>query len=673
MCGIVGCVSKTPVLTSEQAVAMRDSLAHRGPDDAGLWTSAKGDVVLGSRRLAILDLSPGGHQPMQDKTGTLRGVFNGEIYNYVELREELKQKGYRFRSLTDTEVLLAAYDAWSTDCLARLNGMFAFAIWDEKHKRLFAARDRFGEKPFYYHYRPERGVFLFGSEIKALLISKVIEARPNNPAVYQFLDLREIDRGAETLFRDILALPPAHALAYSPGQGTLKIWRYWDLDPEAEIRLANDEAYGERLLELLRDSVRIRLRSDVPVGSSLSGGLDSSTIVSLIAQHLNGQRQETFSARFHDARFDEGPHIQRVVDWAGVQPHFVYPDPAKLPDELEVLTWYQDQPFFGSSVYAQWNLMRLARECGVTVLLDGQGGDELLGGYHYYFGSYYRGLVQQVRWGTFLSSFYRFVRDQGYGSLPIIFYYFLPSSVRPALRRLARPAAVPVEFAHQWGARPVRLVSRFRDPLNAALYQTLTTDVLPSLLRYADRNSMAFSREVRLPLLDHRLVEFLFAIPVDQKIRGAETKVVLRNAIRGLVPEEIRTRKDKLGFAPPQASWLRGPQRSWVEEVFHSSAFRHRSWTEPKVVEHIWRRFLGGQSQWDTIIWRWISLEFWARVFLDQNPDRFTGGCPKKQEVRQLQRVKDATGDYEKERLLPDVSQGISRSRLCKETKRSGS
>jgi asparagine synthase (glutamine-hydrolysing) len=605
---------------------MRDSLAHRGPDDAGMWTSVDGAVVLGSRRLAILDLSPGGHQPMPDTTGTVRVVFNGEIYNYVELREELAQEGYGFRSRTDTEVLLAAYKAWGTDCLARLNGMFAFAIWDEKRKRLFAARDRFGEKPFYYHCRPERGVFLFGSEIKALLMSKLVDARPNNSAVYQFLVLRELDRGAETMFLDILALPPAHALVYSPGPSTLKVWRYWNLDPDAEIRLANDDAYGERLLDLLRDSVRLRLRSDVPVGSSLSGGLDSSTIVSLVAQHRNGQRQETFSARFHDAHFDEGPHIQRMADWAGVQPHYVYPDPARLPDELEVLTWYQGQPFFGSSVYAQWSVMRLAKECRVTVLLDGQGGDELLAGYHYYFGAYYRALIQQFRWGTFLSSFYCFARDQGPSSLPIIFYYLLPPSLRPVLRRLVRPSCIPAEFAHQWGSRSVTPAIRFKDPVKEVLYETLTTSVLPTLLRYADRNSMAFSREVRLPLLDHRLVEFLFAIPAEQKMRGAETKVVLRNAIRGIVPEETRTRKDKLGFAPPQASWLRGPQRLWAEEVLRSSSFRHRPWTEPKVVERIWQRFLSGQSHGDTMVWRWLSLEFWARVFLDQSPERFAAG-----------------------------------------------
>lgn len=621
MCGIVGSISKAPVLTPDRAVAMRDSLAHRGPDDAGLWSSPQGDVVLGSRRLAILDLSPRGHQPMADETGMLRIVFNGEIYNYVELREELIQKGYRFRSQTDTEVLLAAYDAWGTECLSHLNGMFAFAIWDARQRRLFAARDRFGEKPFYYHHRP--GVFIFASEVKALLASRVVDARPNNRKVYAYLAQRELDRGEKTLFQDILALPAAHALTFSPDHDSPTIWRYWDLDPDADIRLPSDDAYGERLLALLQDSVRIRLRSDVPIGSNLSGGLDSSTIVSLIARNASVQRQQTFSARFHHATLDEGAHIQRVVDWTGVQPHYVYPDPAQLPDEFAQLTWHQEQPFFESSVYAQWCVMRLARECGVTVLLDGQGGDELFAGYHYYFGSYYRALFQRLQWRTLLTSLVSVARQDGISTVPILFFYFLPPSVRPALRRQVRPVAAPGEFAQTWRSDPAPWLPHFRDPLKDALYQTLTLDVLPRLLRYADRNSMAFSREARLPLLDHRLAEFLFAIPADQKIRGAETKVVLRHAARGLIPEKIRTRKDKIGFAPPQAEWLRGPLRSWVDDIFHSATFRQRPWVNPRAIDRIWQEFLAGQTLGgSSTVWRWLSLESWARVFLDQAPDR---------------------------------------------------
>ncbi|MGB9881060.1 MAG: asparagine synthase (glutamine-hydrolyzing), partial [Anaerolineae bacterium] len=402
--------------------------------------------MLGSRRLAIIDTTPGGHQPMLDQEGGLVIVHNGEIYNYIEIRAELERCGHRFRSNSDTEVLLAAYKEWGPDCLRHLNGMFAFAIWDERRQELFAARDRFGEKPFYYHHDPERAFFIFASEIKALLGSGLISPKPNYKAIYRYLVHREIDVGSETVFEGIAALPPAHALSYSRAQGRLKIWRYWDLDPDAEIRLPHDAAYAERFLELLTDAVRLRLRSDVPVGSSLSGGLDSSTIVCLIAKKLRGGIQKTFSARFHDRRYDEGSYIQRVIEWTNVEGHAVYPDPARLPEEIEALTWHQEQPFFSTSIYAQWNVMRLAKEIGVTVLLDGQGGDETLAGYHIYFGPYFRELLLSLRWGKLIKDLYRYMQEQGPGNLPVIFFTFLPQALRHPLRRRARPLAIPPEF-----------------------------------------------------------------------------------------------------------------------------------------------------------------------------------------------------------------------------------
>jgi len=619
MCGIVGYVGKVSVLSESVFIGIRDLLAHRGPDDAGFWQSPDGSVKLGNRRLAILDLSPAGHQPMVNEACGLTITHNGEIYNYVELRAELEQCGYRFRSNSDTEVLLAAYKEWGPDCLRHLNGMFAFAIWDERRQELFAARDRFGEKPFYYHYDPERAFFIFASEIKALLASGLISPKPNYKAIYRYLAHHEVDVGAETMFEGVSALPPAHALTYSRAQGTLRIWRYWDLDPEAEIRLPNDTDYAERFLELLTDAVRIRLRSDVPVGSSLSGGLDSSTIVCLIAKELKGGIQKTFSARFHDPRYDEGKYIQKVVEWANVEGHMVYPDPAHLPEEIEALTWHQEQPFFSTSIYAQWNVMRLAKEQGVTVLLDGQGGDETLAGYHLYFGPYFQDLFLRLRWMALMKALYNYGREHGLASLPVIAFTFLPQRLRHPIRKRIRPLAVASEL-EQVGESNIQPPPshNFKSALQAALYETLTRTMLPTLLRYADRNSMAFSREVRLPFLDHRLVEFLFAIPGDQKIRGPITKVVLRNAIQGVVPNEIRLRKDKLGFAPPESLWLRGPLQSWLDEIFRSSEFRQRGWLNPQIVDRTWREFLAGNDSLYSLIWRWVSLEIWARVFLDK-------------------------------------------------------
>lgn len=619
MCGIVGYVGQSQMLKKDAFMQMRDVLAHRGPDDAGFWQSLDGSVKLGNRRLAILDLSPAGHQPMVDEASQLVITHNGEIYNYVELRAELERCGHRFRSNSDTEVLLASYKEWGPDCLRHLNGMFAFAIWDERRQELFAARDRFGEKPFYYHSDSQHRFFLFASEIKALLASGLISPKPNYRAIYRYLAHHEIDTDAETVFEGIWALPPAHALKYSRAQGTLRIWRYWDLDPEAEIRLPNDEAYAERFLELLTDAVRIRLRSDVPVGSSLSGGLDSSTIVCLIAKQLKNNNQKTFSARFHDPRYDEGKYIQKVIERTHIEGHIVYPDPARLPEEIEVLTWHQEQSFFSTSIYAQWNVMRLAKEQGVTVLLDGQGGDETLGGYHIYFGPYFRELLLNLHWGVLAKDFYGYIREHGTRSLSVIFFHFLPETLRHPFRKRVRPLAIAPEFERAWGDRKTSTPYRFKHALHQALYETLTRTMLPALLRYADRNSMAFSREVRLPFLDHRLVEFLFAIPADQKIRGRITKVILRNAINGIVPDEIRLRKDKLGFAPPEPLWLRGPLRPWIDEILHSPSFRQRGWLDPQAVDRVWQGFLAGRDAWHSLVWRWVSLEVWARVFLDND------------------------------------------------------
>ncbi len=616
MCGIVGAVGKTRSIPMDRFCDMRDSMTHRGPDDAGVWQSPMGTAVLGSRRLAILDLSPAAHQPMVDETSGLVIVFNGEIYNFRELSEELSRDGCRFRSRSDTEVLLKSYEMWGTGCLDRLNGMFAFAIWDDRKQELFAARDRFGEKPFYYYQDAERGFIAFASEIKALVVSRLFPVCPNKSAIYGYLVNREIDAGQDTPYDHVSALQAAHAMRFSPDGRTLQTWRYWDLNVDNQMRLSDDREYAERFGEILSDSVQIRLRSDVRVGSSLSGGLDSSAIVGLIARSGTSGGQNSFSARFSDLRFDEGKYIEAMARWANVTSHSVYPDPTRIPGEIELLTWHQDEPFYSTSIYAQWCVMALAKECDVTVLLDGQGGDEVLAGYHAYFTAYYLGLLKQFRLPQAITSMLRYIGDNGSSLVPLLLAGFLPERLRVAAKGWFHPRAIPKEFANKWKGPPVTVKRKFRDELHQSLYATLTQSVLPQLLRYADRNSMAFSREVRLPFLDHRLVEFLFAIPSDQKLRDNTTKVVLRNTIAGVVPEEIRNRRDKLGFAPPEVSWLRGPLRSWVEDVFSSAGFRQREWTDPEIVDSIWNRFRNGDDALHTSIWRWLSLEIWARVCL---------------------------------------------------------
>jgi asparagine synthase (glutamine-hydrolysing) len=630
MCGIVGLIGTASGVSRSRLLEMRDSISHRGPDDAGLWQSPDGNAMLGSRRLAILDLSPNGHQPMADEASGFVIAFNGEIYNYVELAATLTSSGCRFRSRTDTEVLLKSYETWGEQCLGRLNGMFAFAIWDERRQELFAARDRFGEKPFYWYQSSNGELLAFGSEIKALVASRLFSPHPNPEAVCAFLANEGLDAHRKTMFEGVFSLPAAHALRFSWRDRTLKVWRYWNVDAERSVRFASPKDYADCFIELLSDSVRLRLRSDVPVGSSLSGGLDSSTVVGLVAATNPRAGQETFSARFVDPAFDEGVHIQRMAEWTGVKNHPVYPDPDRLPDEIESLTWHQDAPFQSSSIYAQWCVMRLARDHGVTVLLDGQGGDELLAGYHSCFTGYLAGFLKRFRFGAAAGSIRRYTAAHGAAHLPLILAGLLPRGVRTAAKTWRRPRALDKDFERAAQRDQIRADGKanFRQPLNQLLYEMLTETSLPALLRYADRNSMAFSREVRLPFLDHRLVEYLFAIPAEQKIDGATTKVVLRNATREILPEEIRNRKDKLGFAPPESIWLRGPLREWADDVLSSAQFRQRGWADLRALDRVRARFAKGESALHTVIWRWLSLETWARTCLVSRPRAASDSLP---------------------------------------------
>src|SRR3989475_1046549 len=373
--------------------------AHRGPDGEGyVLLDARGQerplavvgrladargtrpyrhsIGLGHRRLAIIDLSPLGHQPMTTEDGRCWVTYNGEIYNHVELREELRAKGYRFRSASDTEVLLAAYQEWNESCVTRFNGMFAFAIWDRDRRRLFCARDRMGVKPFYYSWDGAR--FAFASEIKGLL-SAGLRPSPNQRAVFDYLDGACLDHSEDTFFEGIRQLPPAHTLTVDT---QVTVQRYWDLPPCGEAGLSVRDA-AERFRHLFRDAVRLRLRSDVPIGTCLSGGLDSSSIVCVandlmfvehaVPRELIGERQKTFSSCFEDPAYDERQFIQPVVERTGAEAHYTFPDPKELAESVSRLVWQQDEPFGSTSIFAQWNVMRLAAQRGVKVLLDGQG------------------------------------------------------------------------------------------------------------------------------------------------------------------------------------------------------------------------------------------------------------------------------------------------------------
>ena len=612
MCGICGIFDKNSRLIS--CINMNKVQAHRGPDDEGYVfihsgtgqaLSAAGidtvsdldlipydsvaienyDLVLGSRRLAILDLSSAGHMPMSDISGRCWVVHNGEIYNYKEIRSELINLGYSFRSDSDTEVILTAYLEWGVECLSHFNGMFAFALWDSSKKRLFCARDRFGIKPFYYYW--DGSSLIFASEIKAILQNRWVPRIPNDQTIFDYLILGLSDHSEFTFFKDIVALPPGHFVILEPSSKNLKLNRWWkaEINPTIENSSSNSNLkVVEQFADLLEDAIRLRLRSDVPVGSALSGGLDSSAIVCLankllineevIPSSLVGEHQKTFTARYDEDLIDEYKYSNLVIKQTGADEHVVFPKGDRLWSELSSFVWHLDEPVNSTSQYAQWNVMRLARENGVTVLLDGQGGDEILAGYYSYLPAYLsqiqlqKGILPAISAGINVSmvggsAATNTLIENKIHNLP----WFVQKIFNNVKQRWDPPGSggsglkewqIDERFMQTFSDRkwkPFKSVDE--QGLVGILYQDLTSTNLPKLLRYEDRNSMAFSLETRLPFLDYRLVEMVFSLPLNFRINKGWTKWILRSSMASVLPKEICWRRTKLGFPTPEINWFR--------------------------------------------------------------------------------------------------------------------
>ena len=600
MCGIAGQYCYGGSRPDEKLLAaMSERLAHRGPDGQGTYIHR--NIGLAHRRLAIIDLSENAHQPMSNEDNTLWLVYNGEIYNYPELREEVERKGHTFRSKTDSEVILHAYEEWGTACLDHFNGMWAFALWDEKLQQLFCARDRFGIKPFYYAQTGES--FLFASEIKALLAHPAVGTVPDDAMLGTYLAWGVLDHSERTMFKGILQLKPAHAMIAGK-DGVHAPFRYWDVKVSAEIHsTVPDSEVALRLRSLLHDATSIHVRSDVAVGTCLSGGIDSSTLTALINDLIReeapasvGARQKTFSVVFSDKRFDESRYIDEIVAVTGVDAHRTEPSPEKLWDDIDRLVYMQDEPFGSLSIYAQYCVMRLARE-QVKVVLDGQGADELLAGYLAYQWSYISGLL-----------FHRNIAAEFLGSLKH-HRNFITSSIKQLLERKKRRSLITCQFD---------TVQRYDGNLDQVLYRELTSTNLPALLHYEDRNSMAFSIESRVPFLDVRFVEYVASLPLNQKIRNGITKIALRNAIKGVVPESIRCRMDKMGFVTPEEVWMKEALRPFILEVLSSSKFHARPYWDAEAVVRNYLSFLEGKSTYSPEIWRIICAELWLQIFFDK-------------------------------------------------------
>ncbi len=558
MCGIAGIIQTEPRLDMEQIRQMTDALAHRGPDGEGHWKNNNSEVLFGHRRLSIIDLSDAGCQPLHYRE-RYTIVHNGEIYNYKELREELEKKGYSFSSRTDTEVIVAAYDQWKKDCVKRFDGMFSFAIWDESEKELFAARDRFGEKPFFYTYG--QGQLLFASEMKALWKAG-IEKLPNQKMLFNFITIGYTDNPSqpgETFFENIFKLPPASVLSFNLNNEPV-IEKYWDLDPSLQNKNISDDDAIENFNELMKISVNRRLRSDVSIGTSLSGGIDSSSVIA-IAKGMTDAQLKAFTAVFPGFEKDESVYAKQVADKFGLS-HFTTSITAEgLLDDWEKLSYHHEEPFGSASVFPQFKVFQKAKEQNTKVLLDGQGADEILAGYHKYYKWYWRELYRARKLSR--SKELRSAQEHGvnekFGLKNMIAAYFPDFSTIVLERQYLLKAIRHEDLTHEF----VKLQSKeayYTAPshyhLNGVLYFNTITHGLEELLRYADRNAMAHGCEARLPFLSHELVEFIFSLPSHFKIRQGWTKWILRESMKEKLPDTITWRKDKIGFEPPQRSWM---------------------------------------------------------------------------------------------------------------------
>jgi len=668
MCGITGIIHKKKSAGNMRLIihSMSNALKHRGPDDEGFllvnensvsaagsddtqqscWNSSLSytpkksindcnenyHFAFGHRRLAVIDLSEAAHQPMCDDSENIWIVCNGEIYNYIELRKELQAAGFTFTSKSDIEVLLAAYKHWGVECLSKFNGMWSFVIYDKKKQLLFGSRDRLGVKPFYYYN--DSKTFAFASEQKALLQIQVVETGINYPAVFEHLLMAQIELQSEGFFKNIFELSPGHYFMYDLKTNELKIEKYYTLAFEystSHFSKSKLKDYSEQLVNKMTHAVNVRLRSDVPVGFCLSGGLDSSTIVS-IASKINNKNKlsqlsdniTVFTATNTNENTDESKWAAIIAKKNNIRWVKAECNPENIMSELEDIIYHQDIPLCTTSTYAQNKVMQSAKENGVTILLDGQGGDELFAGYPVFYTSYYLELLKRFRFGNFINELAHtgnapysagvFFKSTG----KIIMDSILPDFITPMIA-----GSIKKElhfFSSNFRKKNNQLINFSNDfnakPLNASLHNYCTDYYLRNLLRWEDRCSMQYSIESRTPFADDvALINFIFQIPSVYKIKHGWSKYLMRVAIKGLVPEEIRLRKDKLGFSTPQQQWLKviHPQMKTIVQDFGRSS------------EIINNELL--LTKWDSIfnddrqlkiqafIWRYVCFLIWKKKF----------------------------------------------------------
>jgi asparagine synthase (glutamine-hydrolysing) len=629
MCGICGIVGRGPI-DRDALIRMTSTLRRRGPDDEGFHLEERSDgvaVAFGFRRLSIIDLA-GGNQPMGNEDGTVQLVFNGEIYNYRELRKELEPRGHHFTTNTDTEVIVHLYEELGAHCVSRLNGMFAIALWDAKRGELILARDRFGKKPLYYSELP--GTLLFGSEVKALVEHPLCSRELDPEALSRYLALEYVPT-PYSIFSKVRKLAGGHVLRWK--EGVVSIERYWDLPLDADEPPLTDKFYVEEFRRLLREAVRRRLMSDVPLGAFLSGGIDSSSVVAMMVDALPASSVKTFSIGFGERSFDESAHARRVASYFGTDHHEEMFTPQVALDLLPTVFEWLDEPFGDASILPTYLLSRFTRE-HVTVALGGDGSDELLAGYPTFpadrVARLYR-VPRLIHGGVVVPVAERLPVSTANFSFDFKLKRFLRGAAAPEDVRhptwlgsfstaeqvalLATPPADPLAEQRQI------LAAASGDRLARLIYLYAKTYLQDDILVKVDRASMACSLEVRAPFLDVDLAEFLGRVPSRLKLRGLKTKYLLKRAMVDVLPPGIATRPKK-GFGIPVAAWFRGELRDALQDELSPERLRRQGLFEPAEVQRLLSEHLAGRRDHRKALWTLFVFQLWHRRWLEGRTER---------------------------------------------------
>lgn len=647
MCGISGIYNlKGNEIDQNRLIAMTKIISHRGPNDEGylllntinntlltcygddtieeirkknspIPNSFSADLAFGFRRLSIIDISEKGHQPMCNLDGSIWIIFNGEIYNYIELKKELISLGHRFISNSDTEVIIKSYEQWGESCLNHFNGMWAFSLWDNRNKKLFCARDRFGIKPFNYYF--DGTYFIFASEIKQILEWK-INKKINEKVIYKSFSIGSfLINSNNTYFENIKILPHAHYIIIDNNK--LKIKRYYDLNIKffETSKLSFSDA-SENYKNLFIDSIKLRMRSDVPVGSTLSGGMDSSAIVT-VASTLTSKQFKTFTSYYPlGEKFDERKWVDYIVKKTNIVPHYITKTPDQIIENLNLITWFHDYPLIGSSLIAQFYVMQLANKNNVAVLLDGQGSDEALGGYRHALYRYYADCFKHFEIKKLLKEFPDYLMQKNDNSSLkkikniILSYLFTEKILYKNEANFAfNPLTISPTNIEYNEIKNIKI-----SKLSNFLYNQMMATSIQTLLHFEDRNSMAHSIESRVPFLDYRLVEFIFSLPSKYKIHNNLRKYIHRNALQSFVPKEIIYRKDKIGFTTPgELYWLRNEMKPLFFELITSTSFKNRTIYNHKIIKKEFNAYLKGKNIYAQKLWMIMALELWFKNFID--------------------------------------------------------